>query len=302
MNASGSKCPFCGGGELRHLSAQPYDTTSPPVGKVSITECTNCVTAWQWPFQRSIEESVSEFDAAYTTQTKESYFDPVKRAAIGDLQRQFVAANTAGPGKLLDIGCGDGCFAKIMANHGWQVTGLDPALPLSIESGAIKAIRGTFSDLPSNEYYDVITIWDVVEHVENPLGLITEATRRLAPNGLLVIETGNYQSSGRITAGENWWNYQLDHRWYLAPLQLKQMMISAGLAEIHLADRVLRPWWKGQMAMPPPRLIDQLKSLVKKPLHAMKTLSCYRQLAEGNRVWGAWGGLEIMTMTGRRLI
>ncbi len=300
MKVSGSLCPFCEGSALRHFTATPYDATGQSAGKVSITECTNCIAAWQWPFQRTTEESVSVFEAAYATRAEESYFDPAKRVAIGELHRQFVSANAVGSGKLLDVGCGDGCFAKIMANHGWQVTGLDPALPLSTESGTVSFIQGTFSDLSKkNEYYDVITLWDVVEHVENPLALIVEATHWLAPNGLVVIETGNYQSVGRITAGGKWWNYQLDHRWYLAPPQLKEMMANAGLTDIHLADRVLRPWWKGHKEIPQPRLFRLVKAILKNPSDCIGAFRRHRQLVAGHKQWKEWGGLEIMTMIGR---
>lgn len=304
MTPSGSQCPFCQGSALKRFTAHAHDAPELSLRKVNITECTQCVAAWQWPFHRTPEESAAEFETAYTTQIEESYFDPAKRTAIGELQQQFVAAHTARPGKLLDIGCGDGCFARIMASHGWEVTGLDPALPSSAlqssQSDTAKLIRGTFSDLPEHEQYDVITVWDVVEHVENPFGLITEIASRIAPGGLLVVETGNYQSAGRITAGSHWWNYQLDHRWYLAPSQLKQMLFRVGLSDLRLADRVLRPWWKGQVAMSRPHLFSLAKSIIKHPFHAPKTLQTHLQLVEGYSAWGAWGGLEIMTVTGRR--
>lgn len=304
MTPSGTQCPYCGGIALKHFSAFAQDAPDPSLSKVSITECNTCVAAWQWPFHRTTEESAAEFDTAYTAQIEESYFDPSKRAAIGKLQQQFISKYSVNPGKLLDVGCGDGCFANIMASHGWDVTGLDPALPLSTthsnQLDAAKLIRGTFSDLPDDKFYDVITLWDVVEHVENPLALITEVASRLAPGGLLVVETGNYQSEGRITAGERWWNYQLDHRWYLAPPQLKQMMAHAGLSDFHLAGQVLRPWWKGEPGMRRPRFFALIKSIVKDIFHASKALQIHRQLSDGHNAWVTWGGLEIMTITGRR--
>lgn len=295
-----SECPFCGRNTLIHYKVNAHDTKDPANIKVTITQCTFCIAAWQWPLQRTQEESVVEFLGAYEAQAEESYFDPAKRASIAELQREFIVNNFVVTGKLLDIGCGDGCFAKIMATHGWQVTGLDPALPPSIETGTVRLIRGTFSELPANEKYDVITLWDVVEHVENPFSLITEASRWLAPNGLMVIETGNFQSSGRITAAENWWNYQLDHRWYLSPPQLAQLMSSAGLTDIRLADRVLRPWWKGKMRMSAPSVLNHIKALVKRPHHFQETFRSYKNLSCGHKAWGAWGGMEIMTITGRR--
>ena len=66
--------------------------------------------------------------------------------------------------------------------------------------------------------FDLITLMDVIEHVEKPDPLIVEAAARLAPSGVLVAETGNYQSAGRVQSQGAWWNDQVDHRWCLTPL------------------------------------------------------------------------------------
>lgn len=294
-----SECPFCGRHTLTHYKVNAHDAKEPKNNQVAITQCTFCIAAWQWPLQRTQAESVVEFLGAYEAQREESYFDPARRASIAELQREFIANKFKVAGKLLDVGCGDGCFAKVMANHGWQVTGLDPALPPATEPGTVTLICGTFSALAADEKFDVITLWDVVEHVENPFNLIVEASRWLAPHGLMVIETGNFQSSGRITGAEDWWNYQLDHRWYLSPPQLAQLMSSAGLTGLSLSDRVLRPWWKGQMKMSSPSRLNHIKAFIKRPHHFREILRRYRQLSCGHKIWGAWGGMEIMTMTGR---
>lgn len=294
-----SECPFCGCNLLTRYHADAHDTDFPKLNQVAITQCTSCIAAWQWPLQRTPAESVVEFLGAYDAQAKESYFDPTKRASIAQLQREFVMAEVETTGRLLDVGCGDGCFARIMAEQGWDVTGLDPALRCSVEAKNLRLIRGTFSELPAGERYDAITLWDVIEHVEDPLKLIIEAYKWLAPNGVMIIETGNFQSSGRITEAQAWWNYQLDHRWYLSPPQLAQLMCSAGLADIKLADRVLRPWWKGTMDMPAPSRLNHFKAFVKRPHYFRRVFERYQELLAAYKGWGGWGGMEIMTLTGR---
>lgn len=285
-----SACPFCGRDTLIHYKVKAHDTNDPETIRVAITQCTFCIAAWQWPLQRTQAESVVAFLGAYEAQAKESYFDPAKRASIAELQREFIV-NFALTGSLLEVGCGDGCFAKIMATHGWRVTGLDPALPSDTETETVRLICGTFSALPADEKFDLITLWDVVEHVENPLNLIVEASSWLVPNGLMVIETGNFQSSGRITSSEDWWNYQLDHRWYLSPPQLAQLMTSAGLTDIRLAARVLRPWWKGQMSMSAPSVLNHIKAMVKRPHHIQKSfviIEIYHVLIKHGRLGAGW--------------
>ena len=299
-----SSCPFCKSASLKHFTAYAFDISPPLSKRINIIECPQCLCAWQWPLQRTEQESVAVFNNAYLTQHEESYFDPEKRRSVAALQCEFIQSKIPTPARILDIGCGDGTFIKLMADHGWDATGLDPALPFIATpenlAGKSRLIGGTFADVPQNELYDVVTLWDVVEHVEQPHKLISDAAAHVAPGGMLIVETGNYQSAGRISSGDEWWNYQMDHRWYLAPPQLESMMKASGLEDFHLAERVLRPWWKGRADMLRPRFFTLLKSIVKRPFHCMRTWQRYREMSLGYQAWRQWGGLEIMTMIGRR--
>jgi 2-polyprenyl-3-methyl-5-hydroxy-6-metoxy-1,4-benzoquinol methylase len=299
-----SSCPFCKSAHLKHFTAYASDISPPLSKRVNIVECSQCFCAWQWPLQRTEQESVAVFNNAYLTQHEESYFDPEKRRSVAALQCEFIQSKIPTPARILDIGCGDGTFIKLMADHGWDATGLDPSLPFTATpenlDGKSRLIGGTLADVPQNELYDVVTLWDVVEHVEQPHKLISDAAAHVAPGGMLIVETGNYQSAGRISSGDEWWNYQMDHRWYLAPPQLEIMMQASGLESFHLAERVLRPWWKGRADMLRPRFFTLLKSIAKRPFHCVRTWQRYREMSLGHQAWRQWGGLEIMTMIGRR--
>jgi len=300
---SGTACPFCGHNALKLFLAKPSDLGPSSTELVNIVECILCDAAWQWPLKRTSNESINIFDDAYSTKEVGSYFDRAKRKAIAETQRQFVEKATTHIGRLLDIGCGDGFFVSAMANSGWDVTGIDPALPnalLQESKTSVHYIRGDLHKLPRNEHFDVITIWDVIEHVERPLSLVVDAASWLAPGGLLIIETGNYQSAGRVMSGVEWWNFQADHRWYLAPPQLKRLMLEAGLVDLHLAKQVLRPWWRGKNIMSIPHPLMLIKALIKNPTACFREWQRYHQLSRGAKAWKDWGGLEIMTMIGRR--
>lgn len=294
-------CPFCNGANLLHYSAPAHDAA--PL-MVNIIQCKDCEAGWQWPLQRTELQSVVEFKNAYGDRNEGSYFDPMKRKAVANCQGDFLAAKFTKPGRLLDIGCGDGNFARLMAERGWDVVGLDPAILSEITerkaTGCLRLQPGSISELDKSEYFDVVTLWDVVEHVEKPDQLIAEAATRLAPGGSIVIETGNYQSAGRVQSQGTWWNYQVDHRWYLAPPQLKMLLAAADLIDIELADRVLRPWWKGQPGIPLPRLSSLASAIVKKPWRAGSAVRTHQDIANCSNKWTNWGGLEIMTMIGHR--
>ena len=78
-----SSCPFCKSASLKHFTAYAFDISPPLSKRINIIECPQCLCAWQWPLQRTEQESVAVFNNAYLTQHEESYFDPEKRRSIG---------------------------------------------------------------------------------------------------------------------------------------------------------------------------------------------------------------------------
>lgn len=298
---NGHSCPFCEGDNLRRSRVLAHDA---PSKNVSIIECRTCKAGWQWPLQQTESQSVVEFENNYVEHAAGSYFDPVKRDSVAGLQCTFLQGIVPIPGRFLDIGCGDGSLCRAMALAGWSTLGLDPALPAQVDqsfgSGHLKLLRTGLSDLAKSELFDVVTLWDVVEHVEQPLQLITLAADYLAPGGQLVIETGNYQSEGRVMNPDSWWNFQVDHRWYLAPPQLGALLSQAGLGGIKLIDHVLRPWWKGNSGLRPQSMRTLVKTVLKKPWKFAQAVRSHQELNGSCLAWKDWGGLEIMTMVGRK--
>ncbi len=98
-------------------------------------------------------------------------------------------------GKLLDVGCGEGLFLRLAQDNGWQISGteLSPyaskfsskALGTEIYCGQLH--QACFAD----HSFDVVTMWHVLEHVEDPKSYLTEVHRVLKPQGLLVLAVPN---------------------------------------------------------------------------------------------------------------
>jgi SAM-dependent methyltransferase len=94
-------------------------------------------------------------------------------------------------GKLFDIGCGHGFFLQEMDRRGWQVSGLEisktgrrfikKTMDLAVFSEPLEQLS-----LP-NDLFDVVTLFYVIEHVIDPLLLLTEIRRILKPEGFVLI-------------------------------------------------------------------------------------------------------------------
>ena len=96
-----------------------------------------------------------------------------------------------GKGRLLDVGCGYGFFLKEMKSRHWQVEGIEVSelgRKYAQENWGIHVYSGLLEDLtlPDN-YFDVTTLLYVIEHVPDPLGLLTEVKRILKPDGLILL-------------------------------------------------------------------------------------------------------------------
>lgn len=306
LKPSSTNCPFCNGTSINAFSALAHDAPRGVSARVGIIECLSCHAAWQWPTSRSPTESLNIFNEAYLTNDEGSYFDKTKRIAVAKYQAEYLNSIYSDiPGKLLDLGCGDGIFAREMAANGWYVTGVDPALPEEcMQHGIDRLLLTNTAPSPSNEddLFNIVTLLDVIEHIPEPVPFLEHAISQLRPGGFIVIETGNYQSFGRINAKDRWWNYQTDHRWYFAPPQLKAILTKLGMDDIFITDKVLRPWVK-QKHEPEHYGVSRLvKQLLKNPFTPLNIIRSHNQLVKAMRDWPDWNSLEIITLIARKPI
>lgn len=139
-------------------------------------------------------------------------------------------------GRVLDIGCGSGGYLAFLASLGWDCYGVEPgpnsrayardALRLNVHSGPLDACG--FED----GFFDLVTMWHVIEHLPNPPEVLREIHRILKPNGLLFLRTPNVEGlEARVFRG-NW--YGLDpprHLYLFSPRTLRMLLEREGFTE-----------------------------------------------------------------------
>jgi SAM-dependent methyltransferase len=111
-------------------------------------------------------------------------------------------------GRVLDAGCATGLFLRVMEQAGWQVAGVEPiasAANYARTRFGLDVYQGTLDDSPyPNEFFDVVTFWDVLEHAYTPTLQLTRAAELLRRDGLLAVNVPNWNSLERRWFGAYW--------------------------------------------------------------------------------------------------
>ena len=111
-------------------------------------------------------------------------------------------------GRLLDIGCATGFFLDVARSRGFDVQGLEVsayAARLAREELGLDVHLGPLRGFPTPELpFDVVTLWDVIEHSLEPLQDLRRVAGLLRPGGLLVLATPDVESWPARLYGRRW--------------------------------------------------------------------------------------------------
>jgi len=111
------------------------------------------------------------------------------------------------------------------------LVGVDPGLaPTPVVEGRVRLIGGQFETMALDGTFQAILLYDVLEHVHDPLSVIREASVLLARGGKLVVQVPNWDSWWRRAFPRHWEGLQVPrHMSFLTPASLKRLVESAGL-------------------------------------------------------------------------
>jgi 2-polyprenyl-3-methyl-5-hydroxy-6-metoxy-1,4-benzoquinol methylase len=135
-------------------------------------------------------------------------------------------------GRLVDIGTAGGAFLGVANRRGWDVIGCEPNrwmaewgsshYSIDIHSGTIFEM-----DLPAG-CFDVVTLWDVLEHTPNPQAVLRECQRILKPGGLLIVNYPDIQSGIARLMGRRWVFLLSVHLYYFTRGTIRNMLEQTG--------------------------------------------------------------------------
>jgi 2-polyprenyl-3-methyl-5-hydroxy-6-metoxy-1,4-benzoquinol methylase len=144
--------------------------------------------------------------------------------------------------RMLDVGCGLGFFLRAMTKYVGDCVGeeiSDYQVSFANNKLGVKVLKGELTELAlSKESFDVITMWDVIEHLSSPLDCLEECHRLLRENGLIAISTPNYNSLTRMIVGEKWLVFNPpEHMFYFTPSTLIGALNKAGFRTLRVSTK-----------------------------------------------------------------
>lgn len=204
-----TKCPWCESENTKlYLKLKDEFLTKE---NFEIHECTNCGLLYTLP--KPNKEHIGAYyqsENYYSHQENKSGFIPKVYEIVKSINlknKYKMATKGMRAGKVLDIGCGVGDFLNTMEQHGWQASGIEPS-----EEAIVIARKRTKAQIQApeeignieSESFDLITMWHVLEHVDDLRKEVYELHRLLKKGGRLVLALPNYKSADAQHYREFW--------------------------------------------------------------------------------------------------
>lgn len=187
-------CNLCGSFKIKRL----YSLKDDQIGvyekqdrMLDIEKCGNCGLIFIG--------NIRDIDKLHRTFWKEVVKDisaRVERSSFGDYGAAVkIADQYRKNNRVLDVGCGDGRFLRALKAKGWNEFGVEVA-PEAVDYARdvfkLNIIRGMIEDINfPDDYFDVVSMWGVIEHLRNPQQVLRKVHNILREEGLLLLYTPN---------------------------------------------------------------------------------------------------------------
>jgi SAM-dependent methyltransferase len=228
-------CPLCGADNWSELFIGPDRLHNVP-GLYRLVRCHQCAFIYQNP--RPTEDS---FAAIYPTDYEPYQFITFDPTHIhNDLINtcQLIKQLQPSGGQLVDIGCGPGIFLQALhtLNPNWQLVGVEPdphSANIARQAGlTIQQCRIEEATLAYGQL-DAVTLWYVIEHVPDPVGVLRNAARLLKPDGLLYLSLPMCDSWEARLFGRYWAGWDLPRHFSAFDIKsLRAVLAKAGFTPV----------------------------------------------------------------------
>ncbi|MDP3181200.1 MAG: class I SAM-dependent methyltransferase [Desulfobaccales bacterium] len=238
------KCLLCGQ-EGRPVLAGLFDDRFGAPGLYDIVKCPSCglEQTWPRPSERQLKELYERF-YNYGGEAGTTYTKLRERLMASPLYQLWLKADgdisfhmRSGAGRLLDVGCNEGRGLTLYAGQGFQAEGLE----LNEQAAAQARKRGftvhtqALAKFTPQRPYEVVVLANVLEHVRDPVAMLSKVRRLLSSGGQVWISCPNAAGFWRRLFGRHWINWHVPfHLWHFSPQSLKEVLVRADFELIEI--------------------------------------------------------------------
>lgn len=200
INSYVSACPVgCG---------TPLENTTTQLPEGVLRRCTECGQLLSSASEARYTETMAQFNAADFNAPQGGELQRRQTVARQRLSRiASLLGKTPGDMRVLDIGCSRGQFVAAAIAAGYCAEGVEPA-PRIAEAARAAGVPVHTGLLEEQQFpdaaFDALTLFEVIEHLREPMPLLAECHRVLKPGGILLVSTANAESWTASAMGARW--------------------------------------------------------------------------------------------------
>lgn len=210
-----------------------FSSSRSRAGYLAIVRCTSCGLVMTNP-----SDDDTTLARTYAALEDRAYdAEEHNRTQMARAHLAFVRRHCARPGRLLDVGCATGTLVRVATEAGWRAAGLD-ASAWSIARARERCPQAAFmrGSIEETEFpeasFDVVTLWDTLEHVPDPAAVLRRVRTWLCPEGWLFLNVPNWESVPARLLGRRWVLLLREHLWYFSPQTLTALLQRCGFAGV----------------------------------------------------------------------
>ncbi len=212
-------------------------------GVIALYRCGSCNTAYLGRYNRAYEDDLYAYYQQDKGKPKEEIYDPLTRNSYMQVLRLIARY---GDGKaILDVGCGRGDFVDAALSEGFDVEGIElsqPAVDIAQGYHLPVAKLDFFSSQILDSSRDVVTMFEVIEHLPDPVSFLQRAEAVVRPGGLVYLTTPNFNSLDRRVLGAEWEAIHREHLTFFTPATLVSTISNNTTLQIlHIETRNVSP-------------------------------------------------------------
>lgn len=188
-------------------------------------------------FDKKIKKNL--YDSAYYDSSPYGQSEPFNDRYFEQKLDEIKTLTDESKPTILDAGCGWGNFLQVLQKNQISYIGVDDS-PEAVKICKMNKLNVKKIDLlelsqKNSQQFSAITLFQVIEHLKNPVDHLKAAKKLLKKNGVLIITTPNNQSPLRYLSGSHWSIYQTpSHFFFYSVKTLKQILTAAGFKNVKI--------------------------------------------------------------------